>query len=206
MTVRSFDSIRLSGHLALLFCLLLVSPACSRRADTRPLDEVGMTFSSVRELRELEVTEEEISELAKAKSAGLSEATCVGLLRIARSRNVPFADGDAAVRLRRAGISEAGILELARLNQLGSWAGNAELMRFAGISEQTILVVARRRSEGLPAMSGASVAQLKNAGMSEAAVRELARRGVNDDEAKVAFSMSRRGMRDSEILRRFPGR
>ena len=165
-----------------------------------------MAYSTVKELRELNVTQAEVAELVQARSAGVSDRTCVELVRLARSRNLPFASGGAVARLAHVELSEPAILELARADQLGLGSGEIELMRLAGISEETIMIVARRRAQNLPVMSGGSIAQLKNAGMSESAVRELARRGVNDNEAKIAFSMRRSGLRDAEILRRIPGR
>ena len=193
-------------HATWFLCALLLLGGCSKQPDVRPLDKAGMDFRAIRELRALNVTDAEVLELTTTRAAGLSDNGCIELLRLARSRNHPLASGEDVARLLRADISEAGVIELARLDQLGLWVGNVELMRLAGISEETIMVVARRRAENLPVMSGAAIAQLKNAGLSESAVRELARRGINDDEAKIAFSMRRRGVKDVEILRRFPGR
>ena len=192
-----------------IFFFLVLTAGCSKLkpVDTRPLETAGMNYSTVKELRdEFKITQEEVAQLVTVRSAGVSDRTCVELLRLARSRGGPFESADAVARLARAEISEPTILEFARNNQLGLGVGEIELMRMAGLSEETILVMTRRRAGRQPVMSGASMAQLRNAGMSEGAVRELARRGVNDDEAKVAFSMRRRGVRDSEILRRFPGR
>lgn len=196
---------RLPGALLLAFVLLA---GCSklRPLDTRPLEQAGMSYTTVRRLEQMNLTQTEVTEFALARSAGLSDPACLELLRLARSRSRPFLAGDAVARLARAEISEPSILELARLDQLGLWVGEVEWMRLAGISEETILVLARRRAQGLPVMSGGSLARLKNAGMSEAAVRELVRRGVNDNEAKIAFAQRRRGVRESGILRHFPGR
>lgn len=199
---------RASALLFSLFSFLALAAGCSKLkpVDTRPLEQAGMAYSTVKELRELNITESEVAELSRARAGGVSDRTCVEMLRLARSRNLPFTSGDAAARLAHAEISEPSILELARADQLGLSVGEIELMHLAGISEETIMVVARRRAQNLPVMSGASIAQLKNAGMSEGAVRELARRGVNDNEAKIAFSMRRHGVRDAEILRHIPGR
>ena len=200
---------RLVSSLFALFIFLFLAAGCEklRPLDTRPLEAAGMNYTTVMQLRdELKITQEEVTEISAVRAAGLSDASCVELVRMARSRGGPFTWSDAVTRLARVDINEPTILDLARSGQLETGVGEIELMRMAGLSEETILVMTRRRAQRLPVMSGASMAQLRNAGMSEGAVRELARRGVNDDEAKVAFSMRRRRVPDSEILRRIPGR
>src|SRR6266849_3997676 len=97
--------------------------------DTAPLDKAGMWFRSIEELRRLAVSDAEVAELVKAREAGLSDAGCIELVRLARGHRghqQPFASGNAVADLRRVDVSEATILELARLDQLGVWAGEAQ--------------------------------------------------------------------------------
>ncbi len=54
-------------------------------------------------------------------------------------------------------------------------------MRLAGLSDQVILAVARRRAAGKPVLSGPSLTQLKNAGWNEAELLSLIDRGATDD-------------------------
>ncbi len=61
----------------------------------------------------------EIAEVAKAKMGGLSDKTCVELLRIARSQGQPVNFADAADGLVQVGMTESEILELASMKQLG---------------------------------------------------------------------------------------
>jgi len=175
--------------------------------DTRPLEAAGMNYTTVMQLRdEVKITQEEVAEISAVRASGVSDQSCVELTRMAHSRGGPFTWGDAVTRLARVDISEPTILEFARTGLLERGVGEVELMRMAGLSEETVLVMTRRRDQRLPVMSGSSMAELRNAGMGEAAVRELARRGVNDNEAKIAFSMRRHRVPDAEILRRIPGR
>src|SRR6202040_4195588 len=95
-----------------------------------------------------------------------------------------FADGQSIAELLNAGSSEQTVLELARLNQLGIWAGEAEALRLAGLSDQIILAVAQRRSKGLPVISGEKLGELKNTGASDAAILEMVKRG--DSEQTVS--------------------
>ncbi|MGA8767206.1 MAG: hypothetical protein WB559_09310, partial [Candidatus Acidiferrales bacterium] len=98
---------------------------------------------------------------------------------------------------------EETILELAKLNQLGLGAGELQAMRLAGLSDAILLEVARHRAAGKPVLAGASLASLKNAGVRELTLLELARRGVPDSQAAAIIAFRRHGATDAQILSRF---
>jgi hypothetical protein len=168
----------------LLLCLLSFS-ACkqAQQTNTEALDQAGMWSNNVAELRTLNVSAAEIGELTKAREAGLTDPSCVSLIKLARSRQKPFADGEAIADLLSAGTSEQTVLELARLNQLGLWAGEARALRLAGHSDKVILAVAQRRSQSLPVLSGKKLGELKNAGASEATILDFIQKGFTDEQA-----------------------
>ena len=175
-------SILLSVGLAALF----LACGCGRlkhSADTKALDQAGMWFNSVAELRQLGVTDVEVQELLPVRQAGASDATCVELVRIAHDRHQPFADGPAIANLIDAGFKENSVLALARLNQLGLWTGEAEAMRLAGLSDDVVLAVAQRRADGKPVLSSAKIADLRNAGLSEKEILEQIHSGATDAQA-----------------------
>jgi len=98
------------GALAMFLVLIvalaaLLAPGCKhlQPVDTRPLDQAGMEYRSVEELRELDVTDVEVAAVVKAREAGISDAACVELVRIARGRKQPFSSGEAIASLRRVG-------------------------------------------------------------------------------------------------------
>ena len=192
-----------------VFLLLVVALAglsvsgCKRLhpTDTTPLDQAGMWFRSIEELRGLDITDAEVAELVKARGAGVSDTACIELVRIARARKQPFAAGDAGAKLRRVGVDEATILELAKLDQLGSWVGEAQALRLTGLSEQTLLAVARRRAAGQAVLSGPSIAQLKNAGLSEAEILNLIERGTTDAQAQAMLAARQRATESSGFVR-----
>ncbi|HEV2617213.1 MAG TPA: hypothetical protein VGU63_11460 [Candidatus Acidoferrales bacterium] len=174
--------------------------------NTIPLDGVGLSFSTIQSLKSLGITDAEVAEIVTAKQGGLSDDGCVTLVRLAHSRNEKFHIGDDVTQLLRAGVAESTIIELAKLNQIGLWTGEAQAMRLAGLSDEIILEAAHRRAEGKPVLSGASLANFKNAGMREGTLLQLVRRGVADDEAQEIIRLRRRGWSDAQILRRYPGR
>jgi hypothetical protein len=191
---------------AALALLLGVLPGCRKihRTDFTPLDGVGFSYTREEDLRALDITDAEVAELANAKRGGLSDDACVELVRIARGKQQPFADGDNTYGLRQAGVAEETILELARLNQLGLQTGEEQAMRLAGLSDSIVLEVARRRAAGKPALSGSSLATLRNAGVSESTMMELLRRGISDSQTGAIVALKRRGASDSTVLSRYP--
>jgi hypothetical protein len=198
---RSVGRWSLAASLALFACGCHSIPP----VDTKPLDSAGMTYDSIRQLAALEITTSEVAEVAMARASGVSDQTCVALFRIFRDQKQPFDIGDDVAGLFQARVSEGTILELARLNQLRLSAGEFQAMRLAGLSDATVLAVARHRALNQPVLSGASLAGLKNAGVRESTLLELARRGVPDSKASEITWFRRHGGSDAEILGRFTG-
>ena len=174
---------RLPCGLLLASILLISSCKPAQKVDTEQADQMAMWLDSVPQLKTLNVSNAEIGELNKAHEAGLTDPSTVVLIELARNRKQPFADGQSIADLLNAGLSEQTVVELARLNQLGIWAGEAEAMRLAGLSDQIILAVAQRRSKGLPAISGEKLGELKNAGTSDATILEMVQRGDSEQTA-----------------------
>src|ERR1700688_1213420 len=181
-----------SYHLArrlpcgLLLAAIVLACACkpAKKPDTEQADQMAMWLESVPQLKTLNVSNAEIGELTKAHQAGLTDPSTVVLIQLARDHKTPFADGESIAELLNAGSSEQTVLELARLNQLGIWAGEAEALRLAGLTDQVILAVAGRRSKGLPVISGEKLGELKNTGASDAVILEMVKRG--DSEQTVS--------------------
>jgi len=171
--------------------------------DMKPLDDAGMSYDAIEQLRALDITSTEAVEIAKAKQAGLSDSNCVEIARIYHGRGQHFDAGGAVAGLLRAGMSEGPVVEIARLDQLGFGAGELQAMRLAGLSDAIVLEVARHRAAGKPVLSGASLAKMKNTGMSEATLLELARLGVPDSDAAAIISSRHHGAGEAEILRHY---
>ena len=174
--------------------------------DTKPLDTAGMNYDTIQQLKASHITAPEVAQLATARQAGFTDASCIAALQIYRGRGQAFDAGDQIASLIRAQVGEDTILELARLNQLGLGAGDLEAMRLAGLSDGILLEVARHRSAGQPVLAGASLANLKNAGVRELTLLELLRRGVPDSQAGAIIAFRRHGATDAQILSHFASR
>jgi hypothetical protein len=151
-----------------------------------------MWLNTVPDLKPLNVSNAEIGELQKAHDAGLSDTSAVSLIKLARERHIPFADGQPIGDLLSAGSSEQTVLELARMNQLGLWAGEARVLRLAGLSDKTILAVAKRRTQGLPVYSGAKLGELKNAGLSDATILDFVQKGISEKDVDAFVAQRQR--------------
>jgi len=195
------------SFLPFLILLAIFFAGCHRISpvDTKPLDTAGITYDAIQQLKILQITASEVGEVARARQSGFSDANCVEILKIFRDKNQAFEAGDAVADLVQAQVGEDTILELARLNQLGLSAGEFQAMRLAGLSDAIVLEVARHQAANNPVLSGASLAGLKNMGVRETTLLELARRGVPDSQANAIISSRRHGASDAEILGHFTG-
>ncbi|HXO05772.1 MAG TPA: hypothetical protein VN884_09105 [Candidatus Sulfotelmatobacter sp.] len=193
---------------AILLCsLTLLVVGCQRMMplDTKPLDNVGMSYSAIKQLQALDITSAELAEVAKARAAGFPDDSCIEMVRIYHSRKLPFGAGDTVAGLVKAHLRGDTILQLAKLDELGINAEGLELIRLAGFSDSMVLEVASHEAAGKPVFSGATLSSMKNAGMREPVLLELVRRNIPDSEAPAIIGLHRHGARDADILRRYTG-
>lgn len=183
---------RVPFGLLLAFVSLFSSCEHKQQADTQQTDQAAIWLNEVPELKTLDISNAEIGELSKAHDLGLTDRSCVALIKLARSRQIPFADGQAVADLLSTGVSEPTVLELARLNQLGTWAGQARALRLVGYSDKIILAAAQRRSQGLYVLSGEKLGELRNSGASEATILEMIEKGETESEASVYIAQRER--------------
>lgn len=181
------------SHLVAVCALawLLALGGCKRfrHTDTQPLYQSGLWSDTIQRLQNLSVTDGEVAELIKVHQAGLSDDGCVQLIKLARSRQKVFGEGDDIAGLLSSGISEPNVLELARLGQLGAWAVDAQGLKLAGYSDQIVMAVARRRAAGQATLSGSSLVELKNTGLSQPQILGLINKGLTDEQAGELVAM-----------------
>jgi hypothetical protein len=184
--------------------LLLASCRSLMPLDIVPLDNAGMAYDSVKDLKALDITQPEVAEIAQARRAGLPDSYCVELLRIFHERHQQFTAGSAVAGMLHSGMRDGTILGLASMDQLGLGSGELQAMHLAGLSDEIILEVARRHASGQPVLSGASLGNMRNARVDNATLLELIRRGVSNSEAAEIVALRRSGKSDADILRRLP--
>lgn len=163
--------------------LLLASCNRFRQTNMTPLDSAGMHPDSIEQLQRYQVSDAEVQQLLIAGHAGMSEKGCVELIRLARGRHAVFVEGDAVAGLLSAGMKESSVMELVQLNQMMPFAGEAQAMRLAGISDDVVLNVARHRVKGDVVLAGARLAELRDAGYSNAQLVAALDHGMSDRQA-----------------------
>src|SRR5260370_2099987 len=133
--------------------------------DYRPLDQAGMWSSSVEQLKTLNTSDLEVTQLVRLKQAGIGDDACVTLITDAHQRQHLFASADSAVNLARAGYAEPLILEIAKADQLDIISGDAVMLRLVGLSDSAVTLFVHRRFNGQPTMNSAEIGRLKNTGL-----------------------------------------
>ena len=186
-----------------MLLLVLAVAGCNStpQVDTSPLDQAGALFNGVEQLRQLEVTDDEVRQIVLARQAGISDQNCVDLVQLARRRGQPFSDGEAIAGLMRAGAQESTVMVLARLNQLGIRAGEAQAMKLAGLSDEIVLALARRRNAGQPVLSSSKAAALRNAGLTNPQILSAIARGTTDAQADAIIAQRNRAAGGNRFVR-----
>jgi hypothetical protein len=202
-------SSRHSGRARFLLAasLAVLVAGCHRKPDLDilALNNAGISYESVQQLKALNITSAEIPQVIEIHNAGISDSACVQLLKIFHGRGQPFNAADAVANLIQARVQEATILEIARINQLGLASGELLAIHLAGLPDPVLLEVARRHAAGRPVLSGVSLASIKNTGVKNSTLLELVRRGVPDSETSAIVAMRRHRGTDADILRHFSG-
>lgn len=174
---------------AILLGLLAALPGClsGPQDDPSPLEQASMYFNDIEPLRELNLTPDEVAQLALAHQAGLTDEDCVAVIRLARRHEQPFTQGETIAGLLHTGFRESSLMTLVRLDQL-SLVGEAQVMKLAGLSDDVILAMARRRNAGKPALSGAKAAALRNVQLTNAQILAAVNRGTTDAQADAIIA------------------
>ncbi len=176
--------------IAAIVAAALCPAGCQKfhHTDTQALYQVGFWSDTVQKLRDLNVSDSEVTELVKLRNAGYSEEACLEFVQLARAQKQMFTGGDTAAGLLRSGLAEPTVMELARLNLIDTWAADAQTIRLAGYSDRVVLAVAHRRVDHEPVASAASLVELKNTEVTEQQVLDMISRGLTDEQVgqKVA--------------------
>lgn len=171
--------------------------------DYSPLDQAGMWISSLRQVKNMKVSNAEVTQLANLKRAGAGDDLCLALLKAARDNHHPFTSGDSAVTLSRAGYSDAQILEMAQADKLDMLSADAVLLKLLGLSEAGVQFIMHRRTQGLPTLTSAQIGRLKNVGIPEQKILDIINQGLPDAqvEAMIAKQEASRNHSHTDFVR-----
>jgi hypothetical protein len=171
--------------LLLCACILFVG-GCQKHilTDYRPLDRAGMWSSNVEQLKALNTSDLEVTQLVLLKQAGVSDDVCVALLSTAHTHQHPFTSAESAASLNHAGFTDLQILEIARADQLDTISTEAVMLRLIGLSDATVQTLLHRRMQGQPTLSSAEIGRLKNVGITEKQILQRINQGMTDEQAE----------------------
>jgi len=142
-----------------------------------------MWSSDIEQLKGLNASDQEITQVVKLKHAGISDDACVEMVSTAHVRKHLFTSGDSASNLAGAGFSDAQILEIAHADQLDSISLDAVTLKLIGLSDSMVQLVLHRHLNGQPVMSSPEIARLKNTGLTERQILERINAGMTDKQA-----------------------
>lgn len=173
-------------YFLLLGVCVLALAGCESKPKTNYtlLDQAGMFSSTVDQLKQLNVTDLEITQLAKLKRVNASDDLCVALLKAARDHHHEFSNADSAIQLSQAGYSDEQILEMARSDQIDILSGEAITLKLIGLSNPTVQAIIHRRIEGLPTLTSEQIGRLKNTSMSEKQILDVVNQGLSNEAAE----------------------
>jgi hypothetical protein len=176
--------------LSLLGVCLLLLGGCKKQPqmDYTALDQSGMWSSNIDQLKAQNVTQAEVSQIAKLKQSGASDDLCVALFKAARDHHHDFSSGDSAVNLSRAGYSDQQILEMAHSDQIDILSGDAVMLKLIGLSNSTVQAVMSRRMQGLPTLTSEQIGRLKNTAMPEKQILDVINQGLSNDQAEALIT------------------
>jgi len=170
--------------------LFLFLSGCQRhpQTDYTPLDQSGMWASNLDQLKKLQVSDKEVSQLTKLKQAGASDDLCLALLKAAHDHQHEFSSADPAIELSRAGYADEQILAMSQSDQMDILSGEAVTLKLIGLSNPTLQAIMERRIQGLPTLTSAQIGRLKNTGLSEKQIVELINEGLSPEQAEAQIS------------------
>ncbi len=168
-----------------------------------PLENSGLSSSTVDQLKKLNVTAVEIPQIITIKGLGLSDDACLAMVKDARSHGHVFSSGDSASNLVSAGYSEQDILSMAQSDQIDSISTEAITLKLIGLSAATVQTLVSRHLQGQPTLSSEEIGRLKNTGLSERQILEYINAGMTDEQAEkeVAARVAKRNHANTDFVR-----
>ena len=194
------------AYLALAMLPLLGGCGSHMLTDYRPADQAGIYSGTIEDLKKLNTSDAEVTEIVRLKKANIDEKTIVELVRIAHEHQHPFTATDSVRSLAGAQFSDDRILQIAQTDQFDAIGGDAVMLHIMGLSAPTVDYLVDRRLKGVRTMSVATIADLKNAGLSEKEILNRIQQGMTDAQGEAEASARQKAMAHNTGFKRNSGR
>lgn len=192
----------------LAVALLPVLGGCGTHmlTDYRPADKAGIYSGTIEELRKLNTSDAEVAEIIRLKQANIDEKTIVSLVRIAHEHQHAFVATDTVRGLAGANLSDAQILQIAETDQYDTIGNDAIMLHAMGLSGHTVDYLLNRRLKGVRTMSVATIADLKNSGLSEKEILYRIQQGMTDAQGEAEAATRQKAIAHNTGFRSNRGR
>jgi hypothetical protein len=186
---------RISRAIVVLALPLLLGGCQSHLlTDYRPADQAGIYSGTIEDLKKLNTSDAEVAEVVRLKKVNIDEKTIVALVHIAHEHQHPFLATDSVKSLAGAQFSDERILQIAQTDQFDSIGGDAVMLHVMGLSAPTVDYLLDRRLKGVRTMSVATIAALKNSGLSEKDILYRIQQGMSDAQGEAEAASRQKAM------------
>jgi hypothetical protein len=174
--------------------------------DYRPADKAGIYSGTIEELKKLNTSDAEVAEIIRLKQASVDEKTIVSLVRIAHEHQHAFVATDTVRSLAGANLSDEQILRIAQTDQYDTIGNDAVMLHAMGMSGPTVDYLLDRRLRNIRTMSVATIADLKNTGLSEKEILYRIQQGMTDAQGEAEAAARQKAIAHNTGFRSNRGR
>src|SRR5262249_12239377 len=160
--------------------------------DYRPADQAGIYSGTIEDLKKLNTSDAEVAEIIRLKKANVDEKTIVAVVRIAHEHQHSFVATDTVKSLAGAHLSDEQILRIAQTDQYDTIGNDTVMLHAMGMSGPTVDYLLDRRLKGVRTMSVATIADLKNSGLSEKEILYRIQQGMTDAQGEAEAAARQR--------------
>lgn len=162
----------------------------------------GFTEATAEQLSSMELTENEVEQLARARKGGLDDAAAVDMVKSLHEKELRFDLAPDMEVLVRQGFSATALTELVEMGAIPRWTDDVRAMKTAGVEDVAIVEIAgvrfRKHEEVL---SGGEYARMKRFGLSDAGLLKFVRKGGTPQQAQELALALQMGKSEQEALR-----
>ncbi len=181
--------------------------ACSEKIDENAktsLAEGGYDEAESLELSKLQLTPEEVDQLAIAKRGGLDGTAAIDIVKAIHDEDLKFDLGLELQVLSGAGFSSTALLQLVKMGAVRHWEADLRVMKHGEIGESTIIKIASRRyvDKKDDVLSGNEYVILKKAGLSDVGIEAFVENGGTPQQLQQIDQALRMGESEPAAMKK----
>lgn len=194
----------LGTTITLALLLLLSTAGCSQVDEKTKAEAVkaGLSEEKAAELSRLELNEQEISNITKAKKAGMDDESILKMVTALRKQNLKFDIGTDIELMRGQGLGATPITQMVELGAIPRMSDDIRALKEAGVGDVAIVEITKLRFDQKKSiLSGGEYARLKMAGISDSGLLSFITKGGTAQQLqKVALDLAL-GKSEQEALK-----